>query len=239
MLFERRAYTLRPGCEDAYWALHRQHNSPASLRVLLERNIGFFATTAGDGERIVHLYRWDSYDDAKQRLAAIVTPERADYFVTARKLLLRQENAYLDRAPVAELSPLWNDKRDWLPGSPAFPDVGNAGTLAISESVLDFLPGATAAYWEGFRKLSPATIDVACNRVIASFYVTVGSLHRVFTYHWHRSWPEAEEQRRQLAERPDWNAFMDDNRTRIVSGQVANLRPSPVSWMRALFEHSK
>ena len=59
---------------------------------------------AGNGERIVHLYRWDSYDDAKQRLAAIVTPERMEYFIAARNLLLRQENAYLDRAPVAELS---------------------------------------------------------------------------------------------------------------------------------------
>ena len=117
MLFERRAYTLRPGSEQTYWELQRQWNKPASFRPLLERNLGYFAMTAGDGERIVHLYRWDSYDDAKQRLGAIVTPERMEYFVTARSFLLRQENSYLDHAPVAELSPLWNDKRDWLPKS--------------------------------------------------------------------------------------------------------------------------
>ena len=75
MLFERRAYTLRPGSEPTYWALQRQWNKPASARPLLERNLSFFTMTAGDGERIVHLYRWDSYDDAKQRLAAIVTPD--------------------------------------------------------------------------------------------------------------------------------------------------------------------
>ena len=236
MLFERRAYTLRPGSEDAYWALQRKWNTPASMRPLLERNLGFFAMTAGDGERIVHLYRWDSYDDAKQRLAAIVTPERMEYFVTARSLLLRQENAYLDRAPVAELTPLWNDKRDWLPGEPAFDNAGNAIQRVVSESVLDFLPGGVLAYWDGFRRLNATTMDAFCTRLIGVFYVTVGSLHRAYAYHWHSNWPEAEERRRHLAELPDWKAFMDDNRPRIVDGHVTYLRPSPLPWMRALFD---
>ena len=179
MLFERRAYTLRPGSESAYWALQRKWNKPASFRPLLERNVGFFAMAAGDGERIVHLYRWDTFDDAKQRLGAIVTPDRMEYFIAARSLLLRQENAYLDRAPVADLSPLWNEKRDWLPGQPAFANVGNASELAISESVLDFLPGGLLAYWDGFRKLNAATTDAFCTRLIGVFFVTVGSLHRV------------------------------------------------------------
>lgn len=236
MLFERRAYTLRPGSEDAYWGLHRKFNKPDSLRVILERNIGFFTMTAGDGERIVHLYRWDSYEDAKRRLAAIITPERAEYFAAARKLLLRQENAYLDRAPDAVLNPLWNEQRDWLPGQPAFVTAGNAAELAISERALDFLPGGVVAYWDGFRKLSGATMDVFRTSLIGCFFVTVGSLHRVFAYHWHRNWPEAEAHRRQLAELPDWAAFMEDNRSRIVGGQVTHLRPSPLPWMRELFD---
>ena len=236
MLFERRAYTLRPGSEQTYWALQRQWNKPASFRPLLERNLGYFTMAAGDGERIVHLYRWDSYDDAKQRLAAIVTPERMEYFVTARSFLLRQENSYLDHAPVAELSPLWNDKRDWLPNQPAFTNVGKASELAVSERVLDFLPGGLLAYWEGFRKLNASTVDAFRDRLVGVFFVTVGSLHRVFAYHWHKSWPEAEAHHRQLAEIPEWSAFMDDNRPRIVGGHVAHLRPSPVPWMRALFD---
>ena len=236
MLFERRAYTLRPGCEEAYWALQRQWNKPAAFRPLLERNVGFFAVAAGDAERIVHLYRWDDYDDAKRRLAAIVSPERMEYFVAARNILLRQENAYLDKAPIAELSPLWNDKRDWLSGRPAFADVDDPSGLAVSERVLDFLPGGVAAYWEGFRKLQAATMDAFCSRLIGVFFVTVGSLHRTFAYHWHKSWPEAEAHRRHLAELPDWKAFVDDNRPRIAAGHVTYLRPSPVPWMRALFD---
>jgi len=236
MLFERRAYTLKPGTEAAYWALQKKWNKPASIRSLLERNLGFFTMAAGDGERIVHLYRWDSYDDSKQRLAAIVTPERAEYFVAARSLLLRQETSYLDRGPVAELSPLWNDKRDWLPGQPAFSNAGNAAELAVSERALDFLPGGLAAYWEGFGKLSATTRDVFCTRLIGTFFVTTGALHRAFAYHWHTNWQQAEAHSRQLAELQDWKGFMEDNRERIVGGQTAYLRPSPLQWMRELFE---
>jgi hypothetical protein len=236
MLFERRAYTLRPDSEAAYWALQRKWNDPASFRPLLERNLGFFAMAAGNGERIVHLYRWDSYDDAKQRLAAIVTPERMEYFIAARNLLLGQENAFLDRAPVAELTPLWNDQRDWLPGQLAFPNAGNTSELAVSERVLDFLPGGLLAYWEGFRKLNAATMGVFCTRLIGVFFVTVGTLHRTFAYHFHKSWTEAEAHRRQLAEFPDWKAFMEDNRPRIVGGHVTHLTPSPLPWMRELFD---
>jgi NIPSNAP len=236
MLFERRAYTLRSGAEAAYWSLQRKWNKSASIRPLLERNLGFFTMAAGDGERIVHLYRWDSYDDSKQRLAAIVTPDRAEYFVAARSLLLHQETSYLDRAPVAELSPLWNDKRDWLPGQPAFSKAGNAAELAVSERALDFLPGGLAAYWEGFGKLSAATRDIFCTRLIGTFFVTTGTLHRAFAYQWHTSWQQAEAHSRQLAELRDWNAFMDDARTRIVGGHTAYLRPSPLPWMRELFE---
>jgi len=236
MLFERRAYTLRPGCEEAYWALQHRWNKPAAFRPLLERNVGYFAVAAGDAERIVHLYRWDDYDYGKRRIAAIVTPERAEYFAAARNLLLRQENAYLDRAPIAELNPLWNDKRDWLPSHPVFADVNNAATLAVSERVLDFLPGGVPAYWDGFRKLQTATMAVFCSNLIGVLFVTVGSLHRTFAYHWHKSWPEAEAHRQQLAELPDWNAFMEDTRPRIIGSHVTYLRPSPVPWMRALFD---
>ena len=85
MLFERRAYTLRPGCEEAYWALQRQWNKPSAFRPLLERSVGFFAVAAGDAERIVHLYRWDDYDDAKRRLARSSPPSEWSISLRARK----------------------------------------------------------------------------------------------------------------------------------------------------------
>jgi hypothetical protein len=86
-------------------------------------------------------------------IAAIATPERAEYFASAGNLMLAEETILLDRAPIAELNPLWSGDRDWLPGDPPFGGAEGASTLAISGSVLDFLPGGLAAYWDGYRKL--------------------------------------------------------------------------------------
>jgi NIPSNAP len=235
MLFERRAYTLRPGTLETFWNLQRKWNTPASFRPLLERNIGYFATLAGPAERIVHLYRWDSYDQAKRNLAAIATPERMEYFVTARKLLVRQETAFLDRAPHAELNPIWGDSRDWLPGTPFFSGVADPTTLAVTESVLDFVPGGVAVYWDGFRKLEPATVALAQKNLIGTFVVTTGPLHRVMQYRWYPTWQEAEEHRRALARDPAWNQFAEAYRPHVAESHVAHLSPSPVPWMRPLF----
>ncbi len=165
------------------------------------------------------------------------SPRSAQNTLSQRGASCSGRKIYLDRAPVAELNPLWNDKRDWLPGQPAFTDVGDTATLAVSERVLDFLPGGLLRLLGRFSQARCATMDAFCYRLIGVFFVTVGSLHRVFAYHWHRSWPEAEAHHRQLAELPEWSAFMEDNRPRIVGGHVTPIfRPSPVPWMRALFD---
>jgi hypothetical protein len=236
MLLERRAYTLCPGSEDAFWKLQQKWNTPRTFKPMLERNVGYFAVAAGPAERIIHLYRWDDYDDGKRRIAAIATPERAEYFAAARTLLLRQENALLDPAPIAELNPLWSGSRDWLPGSPAFENVGGATALVVSESVLDFVPGGLVTYWNGYRNLDATTMDVVRKGLIGVFLVTTGLLHRVIHYQWHRSWAEAEDHRRKLIESADWSAFVESYNQRVVDSHVSYLRPSPVPWMRQLFD---
>ena len=190
MLFERRAYTLRPGCEETFWQLQRKWNTPKTYRPMLERNFGYFAITAGSAERIIHLYRWDDYEDGKRRIAAIATPERAEYFAAARDLMLAQGSILLDRSPIAELNPLWSGDRDWLPGELAFGGIADLNALAVSESVLDFLPGGLAAYWEEYRKLDAATMELVRRGLVGVFFVTTGPLHRAIHYHWHRSWPD-------------------------------------------------
>jgi hypothetical protein len=203
MLFERRAYTLRTGSEEAFWTLQRTWNTPKSFRPLLERNIGYFSVVAGPAERIIHLYRWDNYEDGKRRLAAITTPERAEYYVTARKLLLRQETALLDRAPIAELNPIWAENL-LASGKAGIQDTGDADELAVSESVLDFVPGGLDTFWDGYRKLDAKTMDIVRNGLIGVFLVSTGLLHRVFHYRWHRNWQAAMDQRGALAASRDW-----------------------------------
>jgi hypothetical protein len=235
MLFERRAYTLRPGTLEAFWSLQQKWNTPTSFRPLLERNIGYFSTTAGPAERIVHLYRWDSYEQAKRHLAAIVTPERMEYFVTARKLLVRQETAFLDAAPHAELNPIWGGGRDWLPGSPVFFGVADPTTLVIMESVLDFVPGGAVTYWDAYKKLDADTAELTQKNLIGTFLVSTGPLHRVMQYRWYASLQEADGHRRALAERPAWSQFAEAYRPLVNESHMSLLKPSPVPWMRSLF----
>jgi hypothetical protein len=235
MLFERRAYTLRPGCADAFWALQRRWNTPTSWRPLLERNIGYFFVAAGPAECVVHLYRWDDYDDGKRRVAAVSTPDRAEYFAAARALILRQETWLLDRAPVAPLTPLWDGQRDWLPSDPAFEAPGEPSTFTVSETVLDFVPGGLPAYWDICKNLDGKTLGLMRTGLIGVFYVTTGQLHRAVSYRWHRSFAEAEDFQRQLAENAPWNAFIDSYRATVAASHVSHMRPSPVPWMRPLF----
>ncbi len=59
MIFERRAYTLRPGKLQAFWNEQETWNTKEKFGSLLERNIGYFSAATGSSEEIVHLYRFE------------------------------------------------------------------------------------------------------------------------------------------------------------------------------------
>ena len=53
MLFERRAYTLRPENAAMFWQLQEKWNTPAQIPGLLARNVGYFQTLAGPAEQSI------------------------------------------------------------------------------------------------------------------------------------------------------------------------------------------
>jgi hypothetical protein len=63
MLFEYRAYTLRPGNEDAFWDAQLMRGLDPVKRPIMARVVGYFATRTGPVDQIVHLWRFDSYED--------------------------------------------------------------------------------------------------------------------------------------------------------------------------------
>ncbi len=193
MLFERRAYTLRPGNIEAFWQLQRKWNTPEQIPGLLARNVGYFQTVAGPADQVVHLYRFDSFDDWKTRLFGVYTPERSEYFIEARKLMTAQQNMFLAPAPISALNPIWGDERDWLPGHPHFTDVSDATNLLVVESTIDFVPGGPPAYWAAYQ--TPGVLDdpLTTARLVACLYTLVGQQHRVILYRWFRGIVEAQE----------------------------------------------
>jgi hypothetical protein len=72
--------------------------------------------------------------------------------------------------------------------------------------------------------------------VIGFFVVTTGLLHRVLVYRWHRSFADAENYRSRRVEDRGWNVFVDGYRGLVARSHTAYLRPSPVPWMRPLFD---
>ena len=106
MLFERRAYRiLRPGAALDFWKMQRKWNTPRTVPRYFERCVGYFETVAGGANEIVHYYRYNSYDDWRSRLYGMYTPERAEYFASARALFTSQNNMFLIRPPCRTLLP--------------------------------------------------------------------------------------------------------------------------------------
>jgi hypothetical protein len=234
MLFERRAYTTRPGQMPAFWQLQEQWCAPHQIPKFLARNVGYFETLAGPFEQVVHLYRYDSFDDWKTRLFSLYAAERADYFVAARKLLTAQDNMFLELAPVPEMNPLWGNRRDWRPGEPAFPH-DDTNRIVVVETTLDFLPGGLATYWAGLKDKELLADPLTTENLIACFHTLVGPQHRVIEYRWFADEADAARHRAALHGAPHWRRFADAFGPAIARSHVAYLRPSPVSWMRALF----
>lgn len=239
MLFERRAYTLRPGAAERYWDLQRQWNTPSQVAPFLQRCIGYFTTLAGPGEQVVHLYRYDSYDDWKTRLFGIYTPDRAEYFAEARKLLLAQENMFLSLAALSKASPLWGEGKDWLPGKPAFSTQGDLTGITVVETITDFVPGGLPLFLEAAKELLAADNAETAGHHIGTFTSLVGQQHRVLNYSWCKNSIEAEQAQRDLEAKSAVQKYNQSIRSHVVGRRVSFLKVAPISWMSGLFQEVK
>ena len=117
MIFECRRYTLAPGRMGDFIALQHRRGFDGPNAGFISRAIGYFETVTGTPEQIVHLYRYDSYEDWIEKLHGLYAiPGLAFYFTEARALVERQETGFFQPAPLADLCPLWHGETDWLPG---------------------------------------------------------------------------------------------------------------------------
>jgi hypothetical protein len=70
MLMEQRTYTLKMGNLERFLDLQIGRGSE-DPRQILERLIGYFYTESGPSVQIVHLYRYDDYDDWVKRAVGL------------------------------------------------------------------------------------------------------------------------------------------------------------------------
>ena len=224
MIFERRAYTLRPGKVDAFWDAQLAWNTPDVFGDILDRNIAYFSTITGDADQVVHLYRFDSLDDWRARYEAYYRKQSPDYFALVRPWMLRQENGFFAAAPIPELAAF---------EAPLEADAANA---VIVEQVTNLCPGGLVPYWNAYREHALAAGEVASRGLLGAMVSLVGRLHRVTHYRCFASLADAQDHAEALRADARWRDFLGRWRDVAAGGRSSLLRLSPLPSRRPFFE---
>jgi hypothetical protein len=179
MIFERRAYLLKPGYADDFWLAQQEWNRPDIFGAILGHNLFYASSASSEGTLIVHLYRFADLLEWQQAYADYYQRQSPDYFAKVRPWMMEQENSFFRPAGV--------------PQPEAFlrrPDRGDQGAedippseMRLVETVIDLVPGGLSAFTERGERECPARIGIDSNTHIGSLISLIGRQHRVVHYH--------------------------------------------------------
>jgi hypothetical protein len=235
MLFEQRIYTLASASADRFWSL--QHERGFELvRPIMERLVGYFSTRVGSNDVIVHWWRFDSFEDWRQRLHGLYEVDALlPYFKQVRALLSAQENKFLTVAPLDALNPIWSQASDWLPGLNPLKLGVLTSEVCVEMEILQLRPGTLPSYWQAWQNIHPDLLKTNQQRLIGCFYTWVGALHEVTVLRWHPHRQEAQDWRSGLENRPDWKAFQAEIAPWVSQTRHHWLQPGPHAQLSPLF----
>jgi hypothetical protein len=236
VIFERRAYKLRPGKLEAFWVGQETWNTKAVFGPLLERNIGYFRAVTGSLDEIVHLYRFDSLEQWQAVYQQFYAAQSPDYFKLVRPWMLRQENSFLAAPPVVSLASRWTGEKLLLP--PGVDPKAPPDKMCVIETTLLLLLGGLPAYWqacEAHRLQLDAPSDA---NLLAELVSLVGRQHRIVRYEIFCDSSEAFERMTAQQADPSWQAFERSWSDWVADRTVTVLRPSPLASRRALLAES-
>ena len=236
MIFERRAYTLRPGNMEAFWDAQRKWNTADTFAIVRDQNLSYFSTLAGPTDQVVHLYRFNSLEHWQACYDQDYRTHAPEYFKHARPLMLRQETGFFGAAPVPELCEPLTGETPRLPASFKTPASGNATDIRVVETILDFFPGGLPVYWDAYREVLAASGELARRNLIGVLVSQVGRIHRVLHYRCFATTAEGEAHEAVLAADPHWRKFVASYQGLVAEAQTMVLKPSPLAIQRSLFE---
>lgn len=240
MIFECRRYTLQPGRTGDFIDLQHRRGFDGPNAGFISRVIGYFETVTGTPEQIVHLYRYDSYEDWIEKLHGLYAiPELAFYFTEARAMVDRQETNFFQPAPVAELCPLWHGETDWLPGPDNERwDLREMPDLVVEETLEAFRPGGLPAYWQAMEDCGLEATALLRRDTIATWWSMTGRLHVVASYRLFSSIADCEKRRREANGSTAMAAFNEALRPILRERTMTLLRPVQVPQMSPLFRNA-
>lgn len=235
MIFEQRCYTLKPGALDSFW--HAQVDRGFDLvQPIQQKLIGYFTNVTGPVDQVTHLYRYDSFDDWKQRLHGLYGVAALEpYFRTVRALMTAQQNQFYVLAPIPEFNPLWGEGRDWLPDQqvPVLPSA--APDSLVEEHTIMLLPGTMPNYWQAWRAFLDEAEAVDPDSLLVSLVSLVGQQHKVVVY---RQYPDLSVRDQRWARRQSckgWRSLQGLLAPMVVSQEIRLMRPAPLAELSPLF----
>ncbi len=239
MIFESRRYTLQPRRMEDFVALQHRRGFGGPCAGFLSRLIGYFETVTGTPEQVVHLYRYDSFEDWIEKLHGLYdVPEIAFYFTEARAMIDRQEADFFQPAPLAGLCPLWHGDADWLPGPGQERwDLRSMPGLVVEETLEALRPGGLLAYWQAMTDSGLEATAPLRENTLATWSSMTGRLHVIASYRVFASVAERDERRREANLGAAMAAFNEALRPILRERTTTLLRPVAVPQMSPLFRH--
>ena len=240
MIFECRRYTLQPGRMGAFLDLQHRRGFDGPSAGFISRVVGYFETVTGTPEQIVHLYRYDGYEDWIEKLHGLYTvPEIAFYFTEARAMVDRQETNFFQPAPLGALNPLWHGGADWLPGTGQERwDLDEMPDLVVEETLEAFRPGGLPLYWQAMEDCGLEATAPLRRDTVATWWSMTGRLHVVASYRLFHSLAHRDECRREAAGTGAMSAFDEALRPILRERTTALMRPVRVAQMSPLFRNA-
>lgn len=236
MLFEKRIYTLRPGCTSAFWQAQRTRGFTA-VKPIMERLVGYFHTPGGPREQVIHLYCYDNHDDWSERLHGLYkVPALQAYFSAVRPLMLSQENEFIMPGPLPSLNPLWGSGQ----GPATRPSLGDDAPALSADILVEqtshwLQPGHLPAHWDAWHRHDLSSVPLSTERLIGTFVTTVGMQHKITTYRWHRDRRQRDQHTAALDGCTAWQAFLQATSSGITAREHLLLSPAPIEQLSPLF----
>jgi len=237
MVIEHRAYTMKPGNLARFYELQVERGFDGALApIMRECLIGYFATTSGPYEQLVHIYSLDDLEDWRRRYADVyVVPELQPYFESVRPLMLQQENKFLMPAPIDAISPLYGEGRDWRPGDAPLADMARLPNMLIEEQIISLAPGGLPKYWAAYEEFALAAVSPLQSNLIGCFFNLIGRLHQVSHFWFFDDMADRQRRHNAVAMDPRWREFLDQIQPLVVSQESKLMTPAPVPDMSPLF----